>query len=84
MLEKIQEVFDTLDVVFSLLHICDPTEEEMIKMEKIIKELEEKWNGLELSHTPKYHILLNHTVEQERRFGGIADLEEDFIQKSSG
>ena len=32
--------------------------------------------------TPKAHILFVHAVEQVRRFGGIADLVEDFIEKA--
>ena len=81
-LDKFQELLDTLDVTFSLLRVCDPTEDEIIKIEKTIEELESKWNNLELSHTPKLHILLKHTVEQVRRFGGIADLAEDFVEKA--
>ena len=32
--------------------------------------------------TPKFHILVNHTVAQVKWFRGIADLVEDFIERS--
>ena len=41
-----------------------------------------KWRELVISITLKFHILTRHTIEQVRQFGGIADLEEDFIEKS--
>ena len=70
-------LFETLDVIFSLLRVVCPTEEEMTKIEKSIQMLEVQWNDLELTHTPKFHILVEHTVVQVRLFGGIADLAED-------
>lgn len=81
-LDKFQNLFETLDVVFSLLRLCSPTEEEIKKAEHCISELEKKWNDLELSHTPKLHILLDHTIDQVRLFGGVADLAEDFVEKT--
>ena len=77
-----ENVFNTLDVLFSLLRQPDPTNEEITKMEKGMRVLEQLWNDLELSYPPKYHVLLDHTIDQVRLFGGIADLVEDFIEKS--
>ena len=81
-LDKFKNLFETLDVIFSLLLLCSPTEEEIDKAEHCIRQLEQKWNELELSHMPKFHILLDHTIDQVCLFGGIADLVEDFIEKS--
>ena len=75
-------LFEMLDVRFSLLRVLCPTEEEMSRIQKSIERLEEQWKELKLSHTPKLHILLDHTVEQVRLFGGIADLAKDFVEKS--
>ena len=35
-----------------------------------------------ISHSPKIHILFRHTITQVDFFEGIADLVEDFIEKS--
>ena len=79
--DKFKNLFKTLDVVFLLLRLCSTTEEEMNKAEHCIGELEKKWNDLELSHTPKLHILVDHTIDQVRLFGGVAGLAEDFVEK---
>ena len=47
-----------------------------------IQGLETLWNELDLSITPKMHILLKHTIAQDIQFGGIWDKVEDFIKKS--
>ena len=51
-------------------------------METSIHVLEKQWNELDLSQPPKLHILLKHTIAQVHLFGGIADLVEDFVEKS--
>ena len=81
-LDQFLSIFQTLDVVFALLRLVDPTEEEMSNMEKIIDQLRMQWKKLELHETPKFHILTTHTLMQVRLFGGISDLAEDFVEKS--
>ena len=65
-----------------LLRILDPSEIEMEEMKVAVKELERLWNSLDLSITPKMHILTTHTINQIIRFGGIGDKVEDFVEKS--
>ena len=75
-------LFEYMDVVFSKLRILDPSESEIEEIDTAIKGLEKLWRQLDLNITPKMHILTYHTIEQVRRFGGIADKVEDFIEKS--
>ena len=77
-----KSLFECMDVVFSKLRILDPTMEEINEMTVGIKGLETLWIELDLSMTPKMHILCNHTIKQVKRFGGIADKVEDFVEKS--
>lgn len=76
-------LFETMDILFSLLSQYCPIEEEINKTDHCINKLwEYKWNKLELSHTPKLHILLDHTFHQVIIFSEIADLAEKFVEKS--
>ena len=81
-LERYQSLFDILDIIFALLRIINPNTQEINDCEKAITLLDTKWRELGISITPKFHILTRHTIEQVRQFGGIADLVEDFIEKS--
>ena len=65
-LTKFHDLFQTLDVIFSLLRILDPTKDEIGKIEKSIAMLEIQWKELDLTQPPKLHILLDHTFEQVR------------------
>ena len=69
-------------LVFSKLRIIDPTVCEIEEMKLAIKGLEKVWDELDLSITPKMHILVHHTVDQIIWFDGIADKVEDFVEKS--
>ena len=71
-----------MDVVFSKLRIIAPSETEINEIKVGIRVLETIWEELELSVTPKFHILVTHTVEQVIRFDGIADKVEDFVEKA--
>ena len=77
-----KSLFEWMDMVFSKLRILDPTENEIEEMKRSISALEKLWMQLDLSITPKFHILTTHIIEQIIRFGGIADKVEDFIEKS--
>ena len=77
-----KSLFECIDLVFCKLRILDPTVEEIEEIKIAIKGLEQVWTELDLSITPKMHILLKHTVDQVEWFGGIADKVEDFVEKS--
>ena len=59
-----KKLFECMDVVFVKLQQIDPTVCEIEEMKVAIKELELLWNELELSVTPKFHILTVHTIQQ--------------------
>ena len=71
-----------MDVVFAGLRTMSPTEEEIVETKKATFVLETLWRNLELSITPKAHILFEHAVPQFEALGGIADKVEDFVEKS--
>ena len=79
-LEDFISLFDILDLVFSRLRILDPTAEEIESAEKGIQMLEFMWKKLQLSITPKCHILFDHTMDQVKSHNGIADLVEDYVE----
>ena len=64
--EKITQLTKVIDTFCSLFdyidRILDPTLAEMEEINVSIKGLELLWNELDLSITPKMHILLEHTV----------------------
>ena len=81
-IDTFKSLFKCMDVTFSKLRIIAPTEEEITEMKEAISTLENIWRELELSITPKFHILITHTIEQVIRFGGISDKVEDFVEKA--
>ena len=72
-----KSLFECMDVVFSKLRILAPTDDEIEEMTIAIKALESMWHELDLSVTPKMHILITHTIAQVICFGGIANKVED-------
>ena len=80
-IEKFANLFRTIDVVFALLRIPDPSNGEVKEVTNAIKVLETLWIDLKLNVTPKIHILFNHTISQYKRYGGIANKVEDFVEK---
>ena len=80
-LDTYTKLFNTMDVVFSLLRTPAPTDLEKQQAEDSIKVFETLWLELEISITVKAHILFDHAMDQMNRQGGIADRVEDFIEK---
>jgi hypothetical protein len=39
-----------------------------------------KWNELNFSSTPKWHVLLNHAADQQEQTDGFADMGEYSIK----
>ena len=79
-LEDFISLFEIMDLVFSKLRILDPTAEEIESTEKGVQMLEFTWRKLQLSITPKCHILFDHTFHQVKSHNGIADLVEDYVK----
>ena len=81
MIQKFQDLFELVDLVFYRLRILDPTPEEMKETKKAIGILSILWKEIELKKGPKLHILFDHAMVQVMLFKGIADLVEDFVEK---
>ena len=73
---------ETMDVVFTNLRILAPSDKDIEETKKSIEVLKMLWTNLDINITPKAHILFVHTLDQYKRFGGIADMVEDFVEKS--
>ena len=81
-IDNYTNLFHVMDIVFSSLRILDPTAIEIEETKKANFVLENIWRNLNLSITPKAHILFVHAIDQFETLGGIAELVEDFIEKS--
>ena len=79
-LDDFHSCFEIMNLVFSRLHILDPTAQEIDSAEKAIQMLETMWRKLQLSITPKCYILFDHTIDQVKTHNGIADLVEDYVE----
>lgn len=79
-LEDFISLFKIMDLVFLKLCILDPTTEEIENAEKGVQMLETIWRKLQLSITPKCHILFDHTIDQVKSHNDIADLLEDYVK----
>jgi hypothetical protein len=82
MLDTYSKLFQVMDLLFSLFRIPGPTVYDIRNAKKTVESLEQLWNELGISVTPKAHIIFKHTVHQYEFFGGIADKLEDFVEKS--
>jgi hypothetical protein len=49
--------------------------------EKYLENLHYLWKQANLTFTPKIHSLLNHVVEQMRKYNGIGDTLEDDVER---
>jgi hypothetical protein len=73
-----------LNTFFSILRMPfgTPKEEQFTMLEEALVQIKKLWNELGLSHTPKYHVLLRHALEQMRRIDGLGEMLEDHVEKS--
>jgi hypothetical protein len=69
-----------IDAAFTALSIIDPTDAEMDAAEANIKRLSLAWCEEKLSMNLKAHILEHHYIPFVRKFGGIGDYDESFIE----
>ena len=80
-INKFQTLFELINLIFSSLRILSPSRNEIKRTEESIRKLEEIWRDMELSESPKIHLLFNHVMFQIKEFSGIADMTEDFAEK---
>jgi len=72
----------TLDALTSKLRMNHgkPQESDFELAEKYLENFHYLWKQANLSFTPKIHSLLNHAVEQMRKYNGIGDTLEDDVE----
>jgi hypothetical protein len=77
-------LFVLLDAIFSLLNTPrgKVTDDVTSQLESRLSGILTEWNRLGLSFTPKFHVLLNHSLGQLRRMKGFHDMGEDCIERS--
>ena len=74
-------LFQAQDDVYVHLHLIDPTPTEMEETRDHITIMEELWCRMELSVTPKAHMIFVHAADDQVKFGGLGDKIEDPIEK---
>jgi hypothetical protein len=81
---KFKKNLSVFDGVFSIARMKCGTvhEEHIVNLEQSIKTAMKLWRGLGNSVSPKPHAIEDHLVDQIRRFTGIGDFCEDFVEKS--
>jgi hypothetical protein len=81
-LAKFSRAYSALDLVFSLLRLLAPSEEEMQNTDTSIRILEYIWSKeLEIPWTPKALLTFAYASKQQREFGGLGDKGEDFGER---
>jgi hypothetical protein len=73
-----------LDEIFSILMTPrgQVTAEVVAKLKSQLELARIKWNELNFSSTPKFHVLLNHAADQLEQMNGFADMGEDSIERN--
>jgi hypothetical protein len=85
-LEKYKNLLGKLDVIYSTVRGVDglfPTEEEVLQLEKVVLDAKTLWTecGFNITGNPKCHLIFDgHLVYQFRKYGGLADKNEDWIE----
>ena len=63
-MDKFQDIFEVVDLVFYHLHILEPASGDMEETKKSISVLKYLWKYFGLKRGPKLHILFDHTMKQ--------------------
>ena len=73
-----------LDGIFSKYHTKrgNVTGELLCALELELETARLEWHRMGLSNTPKWHMILDHAIQQLRRIGGFRDMLEDAIERS--
>ncbi len=73
------------DAFFSCLALSrddvNDFEEEIERAKKYLAAAMQSWRDLELSVTPKLHLLEDHTIDFMRKYGGLADFDEELVER---
>jgi lysyl-tRNA synthetase class I len=86
--DEVCQAFGRILVLLDEIFACMNTERGGVSNEvktKLTNRLElarVKWNELNFSSTPKWHVLLNHAANQLADMDGFADMGEDCIERN--
>jgi hypothetical protein len=75
------DLFRSQDTVYSHLRLINPTEQEMIETWECILVMEKLWWKMELSETPKAHLIFTHAADDQVKYGGLGDKIKDPLEK---
>jgi hypothetical protein len=82
-LDTIGQLLHTLDYIWASVRgveMIDPSAEQLRDLKSACAIAETHWNMLELSVTPKAHLMFHHLVDQMGELGGLADMPDDLIE----
>ena len=74
-------MFQAQDAVYAHLRLIDPTSTQMKETRAHIEIMEVLWARMDLSVTPKAHLIFVHADDDQEMFGGLGDKIEDPIEK---
>jgi hypothetical protein len=83
---KYENLLGKLDVIYSTVRGVEgllPTEAEVLRLEKVIADAKSLWIecGFNIKGNPKCHLVFDgHLLHQFRKYGGLADKNEDVIE----
>ena len=81
MLDEHRTLFQAQDAVYAHLRLIDPTVDEMQETRERIAIMKILWLKMNLSETPKAHLIFSHAADDQERFGGLGDKIEDPLEK---
>ena len=81
MLDEHRTLFQAQDAVYAHLRLIDPTVEEMQETRERIAIMKILWLKMNLSETPKAHLIFSHAADDQERYGGLGDKIEDPLEK---
>ena len=57
-------------------------EEKCLQAEEFLRAAMQSWRDLGMSVTPKLHLLEDHAMIYMRKYGGLADFDEEFVERA--
>ena len=76
-----RKLFKAQDAVYANLRLINPTTEEKKETRERISIMKVLWLEMELSITPKAHLIFDHAADDQELFNGLGDKIEDPLEK---
>ena len=80
-LNKHRRLFKAQDAVYAHLRLINPSTKEKEETRERISIMKHLWHDMELSETPKAHLIFEHAADDQERFNGLGDKIEDPLEK---